>query len=113
MLFWSDRLLGIISRFDNSADAVRGAGRPVDEGKAVGMQPRQRLCCFLICLTARPTAGICDRRNGFRETVELVSPLMSALGQFARRGPSAHVKAIYMSWKYRSGGPRGYHHGNL
>jgi len=46
MLFWSDRLLGIISRFDNSADAVRGAGRPVDDGKAVGMQPRQRLCCF-------------------------------------------------------------------
>src|SRR5262249_40917831 len=40
-------------------------------------------------------------------------PAMSALGQFARRRPSAHVKAIYMSWKYRSGGPRGYHHGNL
>src|SRR5262249_38246698 len=33
--------------------------------------------------------------------------------KFARRGPSAHVKAIYMSWKYRSGGPRGYHHGKL
>jgi len=37
MLFWSDRLSGIIFRFDNSADAVRGAARPVDEGKAVGM----------------------------------------------------------------------------
>jgi hypothetical protein len=36
MLFWSDRLLGIIFRFDN-ADAARGAARPVDEGKAVGM----------------------------------------------------------------------------
>jgi hypothetical protein len=35
-----------ISRFDNSADAVRGAAWPVDEGKAVGMQPRQRLCRF-------------------------------------------------------------------
>lgn len=29
MLIWSDRLLGIISRFDNSADDVRGAARPV------------------------------------------------------------------------------------
>jgi hypothetical protein len=38
MLFWSDRLLGIISRFDNSADAVGGAVRPVDEGKAVGVR---------------------------------------------------------------------------
>jgi hypothetical protein len=35
-----------ISRFDNSADAVRGAARRVDEGKAVGMQPSQRLCRF-------------------------------------------------------------------
>jgi len=39
MIFSPDRLLGIISRFDNSADAVRGAARPVDESKAVGMHP--------------------------------------------------------------------------
>jgi hypothetical protein len=33
--------------------------------------------------------------------------------EFGRRSASVHVKAIYMNWKYKSGGPRGYHHGNL
>ena len=35
--------------------------------------------------------------------------------RFARRSEAAHVKAIYMSWSKedRSGGSRGYHHGNL
>ena len=34
--------------------------------------------------------------------------------KFARRSAAVHVKAIYMSWtKDKSGGSRGYHHGNL
>ena len=45
-VFWLDRLLWIISRFDNSADAVRGAARRVNEGKAVGSLPDRRLCCL-------------------------------------------------------------------
>ena len=46
MFFWLDRLLGIISRFDNSADAVRGAARRVDEGKAVGSLHDRRFAVF-------------------------------------------------------------------
>ena len=51
------------------ADAVRGAARPVDEGKAVGMD-----LLFLICLTARgapmsaipPKADIADPISGYQ-----------------------------------------------
>src|SRR5262249_62107275 len=107
------RAVGDCSALRNYCQPGAGSGPAGGRRQSRCHAPPPAALLFLICLTARPTAGICDRRNGFRETVELVSPLMSALGQFARRGPSAHVKAIYMSWKYRSGGPRGYHHGNL